>query len=63
MVGCGRRLVELDDHVDSGAVLAAFQGVKVARNLMVLAIGKRQSRSKQGEQGQPGKAPAPSRCL
>src|SRR5260370_1333343 len=62
-VGSGRRLVELDDHVDRGAVMAAFDSVEVFGQLMLLAVGKRSSGSQQSNQGQEREPPAPSRCL
>src|SRR5260370_40620075 len=62
MVGIGRCLIELDDNVHSGAVIAAFESVKVFRQL-ALAVGKGQSGSQQGDQRQEGKPRAPSRCL
>src|SRR5437762_11300273 len=43
MVDSGRCLIELDDHVDRGAVMAAFESIKVFGQLMFLAVGKGQS--------------------
>ena len=40
MMGIRRRLVELDDHVDRGAVMPAFECFEVLGQLMLLAAGK-----------------------
>src|SRR2546429_4296962 len=40
MMGITRRLVELNDHVHRGAVMAAFDSIKLFGQLMLFAVGK-----------------------
>src|SRR5258707_13900446 len=63
MVGSGRCLVELDDHVNGGAVMAAFESIEVRRKLVVLPVGKGQSCSQQRDQNQECKPCTPGGCL
>jgi hypothetical protein len=48
MVGIGRCLLELDNHVYRAAMLAAFQSIEVIGHPALLTIGKGQSGSEQG---------------
>jgi len=52
MVGSRRRLIELDDHVNRSAVMAAFESLKVSGQLVLFAAGKGQSSDKQHDQCQ-----------
>src|SRR5438132_13146547 len=61
MVDSGRCLMELDDHVDRGAVMAAFESIKVFGQLMFLAVGKGQSGGQQRDQGKEHEPRAPGR--
>lgn len=61
MVGVGRGLLELDDDVDRGAVMAAFEGIKILGKLVLLAVAKGQTSDKQRNQAQDGEASAPRR--
>src|SRR5258708_19764279 len=63
MMGIGRCLIELDDHVHGGAVVAPFEDVKVVRQLMLVAVGKAQSGNQQREQGQKREPCAPGGCV
>ena len=63
MVGSRRRLLVLDDHVNRGAVVAAFQSVEIFGQLILLAVSKGQSGGQQGDQSQKRDPRAPRRSL
>ena len=60
MMGSGRRLVELNDHVHRGAVMAAFDSIKLFGQLMLFAVGKGRTGCQQYDQGQERKPRSPS---
>src|SRR5260370_8641237 len=60
MVGTRRRLVELDNDVYRGAVLAALYRVKIVGQFVLLAVSRGRSGSHQCNQDSEGKPPAPS---